>query len=97
LVEEIIKRDILGSDLELIMKEGTVVCSSLGTQMQKQKGKTSNFKNRPLHHRYSISLGVVCCKVYPSTFFAQFNVPSELKSIVAATYNLRDLIILLDQ
>ena len=57
------------------MYVATVVCSSLGTLVQ----ENHSIKNRPLHHKYTISLGVVCFRVYLST---NLNVPSELKFTV---------------
>ena len=51
----------------------------------KKKKQNHSIKNRPLHHKYSISLGVVCFRVYLSTvsdFLAKLNVPSELKFTV---------------
>ena len=49
-----------------------VVCSSLGTlHGAKRKGKIiliNYFNNRPLYHKYSISLGVVCCRVQSEIF-----------------------------
>ena len=72
-----------------------VICSSLGAQDQcKKESQNHSIKNRPLHHRYSISVGVVCIRVYLGTIFDVFflfffvffclNIPNELKSTVCS-------------
>ena len=37
-----------------------------------KKKQNPSIKNRPLHHKHSISLGVVCFRVYLSTIFDFF-------------------------
>ena len=54
-----------GSQTSKRLPTSTVVCSSLGTQVQKEKA----IQNRPLHLKHSISLSVVCFRVYLSTIF----------------------------
>ena len=38
----------------------------------KKEKQNHSIKNRPLHHKYTISLGVVCFRVYLSTIFEFF-------------------------
>ena len=46
----------------------TVVCSSLGTLLVKERAKSLH-KDKPLHHKHTINLGVVGFTVYVGTTF----------------------------
>ena len=60
----------------------TVMCISLGTQGKKLSANHS-IKSRPLHHKHSITLGVVYSRVYLSTMFYVIlsNIQAEIHCI----------------